>query len=165
MNGKTIIALTFITLVVLVATGLYIEAVAAQELQSGIRLFIKVLAWSLSLLVGLLALVTLLAFTWIAGEKANQATESRQMMAAQREKAQAEALLAKRDAEVLVIKARSDEQVHIRDANRTAIWRPAHLDPRFHVNGLPSLPSPFEMAAWGHWNLPAGPATSSSTPA
>jgi hypothetical protein len=111
-----------------------------------------------------LALVTLLAFSWIAGEKANQATESRQMMAAQREKAQAEALLAKRDAEVLVIKARSDEQVHIRDANRTAIWRPAHLDPRLYVNGLPSLPSPFEMAAWGRWNLPMGPTTSSSTP-
>lgn len=77
-------------------------------------------------------------------------------------KAAAEVLKMERDAAVLVITAKHDEQILIRDLEHVE-WIKAHLDPRVYANGQPSPPSPLEVAVWGQFHRPAPAALQSPT--
>lgn len=77
-------------------------------------------------------------------------------------KAAAEVLKMERDAAVLVITAKHDEQIFIRDIEHVE-WTKAHLDPRVYANGQPSPPSPLEVAVWGQFHRPAPAALQSPT--
>jgi hypothetical protein len=67
-----------------------------------------------------------------------------------------------RDATVLVVTAKHDEQIFIRDMEH-AKWIKAHLDPRVYANGQASPPSPLELAVWGQFHRPAPAALQSPT--
>lgn len=68
--------------------------------------------------------------------------------------ARARRRLIEREAAVMVVTAGPQEQVHIRETDRRAVWRPAHLDARIYANGQQTGPTPAEIAAWAAFNRP-----------
>jgi hypothetical protein len=137
----------------LVLTGLGLYLVAGEELSRMIILVLQV--GGVTLIVGLVA-VTFIGLgyaLWVAYQRGQAALEARLAAAAQRQIIEAQALRERRQAEVLVVTARADEQIFIRDTAH-GLWRAGHLDPRIYANGLPSLPSGLELAAWQAFHRP-----------
>jgi hypothetical protein len=118
----------------------YLVYVAGDELTASIRFMIRFATYILVAGLGL----ALLAWGWIIFERARTERERRL-------EAQARRRLAERESEVMVVKARWDEQVYIRDQDKSASWRPAHLDQRLYANGQPNQPNPLELASWAAW--------------
>jgi hypothetical protein len=131
---------TGIILGLLVVLGAYTVYVAGDELTTSIRFMIRFATYILVAGLGL----ALLAWGWIIFERARTERERRL-------EAQARRRLAERESEVMVVKARWDEQVYIRDQDKEASWRPAHLDQRLYANGQPNPPNPLELASWAAW--------------
>ncbi|GIK36604.1 MAG: hypothetical protein BroJett011_04370 [Chloroflexota bacterium] len=132
--------------------GLYAHHVAGRQ----IALAITVASWSVvAFMVARLSLALVAAWdNTRTGWKSN-----REQLAQQRHftrKTAAEASQAEREAAVLVVTAGHDQQILIRDEGHVQ-WRPAHLDPRRYANGLPSDPTPFEIALWQVWQQSHGP--------
>jgi hypothetical protein len=114
--------------------------VAGDELATSIKFTIQFVTYAL--VAGLM--LTLAAWGWLIFERVRAERERRL-------EAQARRRLAEREAEVMVVTAKWDEQVFIRENNKEATWRPAHLDQRLYANGQASLPSQLEMASWVAW--------------
>lgn len=151
-------------LIVAAGFGFYAHHVASRQL----ALAISVAAWSVVL--ALAARLSVALFVAIDAGLANRSI-TREQVAQQREftrKMRAEADLAEREARVLVVTGKYDEQVFIRDTGHGQ-WRAAHLDPRRYANGLPDDPTPLEVALWGHFQrqrgLPPGPGQPLALPA
>lgn len=145
MSRQTVVR-SVIVLIVAAGFGLYAHHVASRQ----IALAISVGAWSLvaflvaRLSVGLfMVLDTARSNRRISREQVEQQRHLTRQMAA-------EANQAERDAAVLVVTGKYDEQIFIRDMAHGE-WRAAHLDPRRYANGLPSDPTPLELAIWGHF--------------
>ncbi len=83
----------------------------------------------------------------MAYQRGQAALEARLAATAQRQIIEAQALRERREAEVLVVTARADEQIFIRDTAH-GLWRAGHLDPRIYANGSLTPPSGFEVTAW-----------------
>lgn len=128
------------TLVVLVLLGGYTIYVAGEELSASLKFLINL--GSVVIASGLI--LALLYWGWTLLERARIESEHRL-------EAQARRRLAEREAEVKVVVAKHDEQVHIRELSPSANWRPAHLDQRLYANGQPSAPTPVELASWLVW--------------
>jgi membrane protein implicated in regulation of membrane protease activity len=124
----------------LVALGGYIIYIAGDALTSSV----KFLVGFATVVLAAALLLGLLAWAWIAFERAR--TESERRL-----EAQARRRLAERKAEVMVVVANHDDQVHIRELNREVSWRPAHLDQRLYANGQSALPTQVELASWLMW--------------
>lgn len=131
---------TVSVLALLTAAGGYVVYVAGDELASSIKFAIHFTTFVLA--AGLI--LTLIAWGWIIFERARTERERRLEAQARRE-------LAEREAEVMVVVAKRDEQVFIRERSKEAIWRPAHLDQRLYANGQAGLPSGLEVASWVSW--------------
>ncbi len=119
----------------------------------------------ISVAVGVVA-VTLIGLgyaLWMAYQRGQAALEARRAASAQRQLIEAQALRERREAEVLVITARADEQIFIRDTAH-GLWRAGHLDPRIYANGVLSLPTPWEAAAWQLFHGQKGPENPTLTP-
>lgn len=61
------------------------------------------------------------------------------------------------EAEVLVVNAKEDDQVYIRDNNHEVVWRNPMIDYRVYANGHWEQPSEQEAAAWMIRNLRKSP--------
>jgi hypothetical protein len=131
---------TVAILALLTAAGGYVIYIAGDELASSIKFTIRFMTYILA--AGLV--LTLIAWGWIVFERARAERERRLEAQARRE-------LAEREADVMVVVAKRDEQVFIRDSNKAATWRPAHLDQRLYANGQANLPSGLEVASWVAW--------------
>lgn len=129
-----------ITLTALLLLGGYTVYVAGEEVSTSLKFLISL--GSLVIAAGLI--LTLLYWGWTLWERARIESERRR-------EAQARRQLAEREAEVMVVVAKHDEQVHIREVNQQANWRPAHLDQRLYANGQSVAPSPVELASWLVW--------------
>lgn len=138
MSKQAIPALT--TLVILVFLGGYTIYVAGEELSISLKFLIYL--GSLVIATGLI--LALLFGGWTLLERVRIEREHRL-------EAQARRRLAEREAEVMVVVAKHDEQVHIRELSPSAHWRPAHLDQRLYANGQPSMPNQVELASWLLW--------------
>ncbi len=132
---------TVAILAVLTMAGVYTAYVAGNELATSIKFIIRFATFILA--AGLV--LALAAWGWIIFERARSERERRL-------EAQARRHLAERESEVMVIKANWDEQVFIRDQNKEATWRPAHLDQRLYANGRSTQPNALELATWGAWH-------------
>jgi DNA segregation ATPase FtsK/SpoIIIE-like protein len=64
----------------------------------------------------------------------------------------AEARKAENEADVFSLVA--GNQVFVRDRDRTADWKPLHLNPQHRINGAPGEPTPLEVAAWQLYHGP-----------
>lgn len=131
---------TVVILAVLTAIGGYVVYVAGDELAASIKFTVQFATYVLA--AGLV--LSLVAWGWLVFERVSVERERRL-------EAQARRRLAEREAEVMVITARADEQVFIRDSQKEASWRPAHLDQRLYANGQATQPSQLEMASWVAW--------------
>jgi predicted membrane protein len=118
---------TLTLLVILVALGWYIDSVAHDEIVTVARLVVFAVAFIaiFAVLVGAIVLLLLIV-------------ERLLMVSARRKAAQCEA-------DVLVVTADEDAQVYIRDMNKAANWRNAHLDSRVYINGQQIEPTPIEI--------------------
>lgn len=136
------------TLSVLATLGaLVIYLVAGEELTRAVVLVLRVGGVSLATAIVAACLLSLIYLAWLVYQKSLVALEARRAATAQRQLIEARARREQREAEVMVVTARADEQVFIRDAGHT-LWRAGHLDPRIYANGVPGLPSPLEVMAW-----------------
>ncbi len=137
-------------LAALLLLGGYTIHVARAELSA----WLKFLIGLSGLVISLGLILTLLYWAWTLLERARIESERRR-------EAQARRRLAERETEVMVVVAGHDEQVHIRELNPQANWRPAHLDQRLYANGQPAAPSRVELASWLVWRQNrAGPMAS-----
>lgn len=109
---------------------LYLDYLAHEEMTQAARLIIG--GVTITVIIGLI--FYLLAYILILVEKVRVVRVKRQA--------------AQRDANVMVVTAKTGEQVYIRELDHRANWRPAHLDPRFYANGTYSEPTPTEAHAW-----------------
>lgn len=125
--------------------GLYAHHVASRQ----IALAITVAAWSVVVFLVTRLSIGIYYNASLAREQIKQERHRTRLVAAEADHAQ-------RDAAVLVVTGKHDEQIFIRDAGHIQ-WRPAHLDPRRYANGLPSDPTPFEIALWQVWQQSHGP--------
>jgi hypothetical protein len=116
--------------VTLTIVGGYLQLTASEEL--------KVIALALAILFVIALALTLFVFGWLAIEKVKMR--------------RAERIERERDAHVKIVTA--GNQVFIRDTDKQAYWRAAHLDPRFYANGQYSEPNPVEVEAWRAFNSP-----------
>lgn len=138
--------------------------VAGQELTVAVVLVLRVGGVSLAGGIVAVCLLGLPYLAWLIYQKAYAALEVRRAATAQRQILEAQAFKERREAEVLVVTAKSDEQVHIRDLAHGQ-WRAAHLDARVYANGVSSLPTALELAAWlgfHHRNAQGEPAAAAS---
>ncbi len=119
--------------------GLYAHHVASRQ----IALAITVAAWSVVVFLVTRLSIGIYYNANLAREQVKQERHRTRLMSAEADQAQ-------RDAAVLVVTGKHDEQVFIRDAGHVQ-WRPAHLDPRRYANGLPSDPTPLELLMWQSW--------------
>lgn len=131
---------TVVILAVLTAIGGYVVYVAGDEVAASIKFTIRFATYVLA--AGLV--LSLLAWGWLVFERVSVERERRL-------EAQARRRLAEREAEVMVVTARADEQVFIRDSQKEASWRPAHLDQRLYANGQATQPNQLEVASWAAW--------------
>lgn len=131
---------TVAILAVLTALGGYVVYVAGDELAASIKFTVQFATYVVA--AGLV--LTLVAWGWLVFERVSVERERRL-------EAQARRRLAEREAEVMVVTARADEQVFIRDSQKEASWRPAHLDQRLYSNGQATQPSQLEVATWAAW--------------
>ncbi len=131
---------TVVILAVLTAIGGYVVYVAEDELAVSIKFTVQFATYVLA--AGLV--LTLMAWGWLVFERVSVERERRL-------EAQARRRLAEREAEVMVVTARADEQVFIRDSQKEASWRPAHLDQRLYANGQATPPNQLEVASWAAW--------------
>lgn len=133
---------TFGLLVILCGLGFYLDSLAHRELEQAARLVIY--AGTAAVLIGLVVFTAFFVLTGIERFRMRRA-----------ERRQAEKL-----ANVEVITAGHGEQVFIREMDRRAIWRAAHLDGRVTVNGKPGQATEEEVHRWAFWNVtnrqPAG---------
>lgn len=65
----------------------------------------------------------------------------------------------RKQSEFTCVTAPAGHQMMIRDADRTAIWNPAHLIPSHYRNGVQTEPSQSEMLTWQTWNALHGTIT------
>lgn len=144
MKGRSLLAL--LGLLVLGSLAWYAQAVAGDILSQSVRFIIQLSTYTLA--GGLV--IWVLAFGWIALERARTESERRLEARARRR-------LAERESDVCVVVAGRDEQVHIRDMNKEASWRPAHLDQRIYANGRQQLPGTLEIASWAAWQQAGRP--------
>lgn len=56
--------------------------------------------------------------------------------------------LAERDSSVLIIVAKGDDAVYVRDSDPKRNWMPIHLNPARRQNGIQSEPTTLELSAW-----------------
>lgn len=56
--------------------------------------------------------------------------------------------LAERDSSVLIIVAKGDDAVYVRDADPRRCWMPIHLNPAHRQNGTQSVPTALELGTW-----------------
>lgn len=148
MKGRSLLGL--LSLLSLSGLAWYVLAVAGDVLSQSVRFIIQLSTYAMA--IGLV--IWLLAFGWIALERARTESERRLEARARRR-------LAERESDVYVVVAGRDEQVHIRDMNKEASWRPAHLDQRIYANGRPQLPDTLEIASWAAWQQAAWPGPAS----
>ena len=137
---------SLLSLLVLGSLAWYILAVAGDVLSQSVRFIVQLSTFVLA--AGLL--IWLLAFSWTVLERARTERERRLEARARRR-------LAERESDVYVVVARRDEQVHIRDMNKEASWRPAHLDQRIYANGRQLLPGALEITSWVAWQQAGRP--------
>jgi hypothetical protein len=160
-------AVSISILVILAAFGIY--WLAGDTLVQAIQLVLQVGAVSVATVMVAVSLISILYLAWVAYQKGWAALEARRAAGAQRRLIEAESRVKEREAEVMVITAKHDEQIIIRDEGHT-LWRKMHLEPRVYVNGTPTLPTPLEVALWQNFHgqkgfevpqvfpqLPAGP--------
>jgi hypothetical protein len=138
-----------VILAVLTAIGGYMAYIAGDELATSITFTVRFATYVLA--AGLV--LALLAWGWIIFERARTERERRL-------EAQARRRLAERESEVMVVKAKWDEQVFIRDQNKETNWRPAHLDQRLYANGQLNQPGQLEVASWAAWQQSHRPSLS-----
>lgn len=131
---------TVVILAALTALGVYAAYVAEDELTASIKFTIRFATYVVA--AGLV--LALVAWGWVIFERVRAERERRL-------EAQARRRTAERESEVMVVKAKWDEQVFIRDQNKEVNWRPAHLDQRLYANGQPNQPSQLEVASWVAW--------------
>lgn len=107
---------------------------------AGLLLAVKILVWSITVLVLLVVFVGGLYWIAITWERYR--------------KERAQRLEAERKAQVQVVTAGG--QVFISDMNHNAWWNAAHLDPRAYRNSQETYqePSDFELEAWREFNRP-----------
>ncbi|MCL4296968.1 MAG: hypothetical protein KJ077_14620 [Anaerolineae bacterium] len=142
---------TVVILAVLTILGGYIVHVAGAELAASVVFIIRFATYVVA--TGLV--LTLIAWGWIIFERARAERERRL-------EAQARRQVAERESKVMVVKAKWDEQVFIRDQDKEVNWRPAHLDQRLYANGQATMPSHFEVASWAAWQQSRRPTLSAS---
>lgn len=130
------IAQGFTLLIVLCGLGFYLDSLAHKQIEQAARLVIYV--GTAAILTGLVVFTVFLTLTGI--ERFRQRRAERQ----QAEKA----------ANLEVITAAHGEQVYIREMDRRAVWRAAHLDSRVTVNGKASPVTETEYRAWAFFNTP-----------
>lgn len=143
------------TLSVLATLGaLVIYLVAGEELTRAVVLVLRVGGVSLATAIVAACLLSLIYLAWLVYQKSLVALEARRAATAQRQLIEARARREQREAEVMVVTARADEQVFIRDTGH-GLWRAGHLDPRIYANGILTLPTGLEIAAWHSFHRPA----------
>ena len=76
---------------------------------------------------------------------------------------QAERKKAQREADVYAIVS-PEHGVFIRDTDKTASWKPAHLIPNQYQNGKPTMPSEIELTTWQTWQALRAPRAAHNIP-
>lgn len=158
-EGRLAWSRTILIILLAGAAGLYAHWVVPEQ----IALAITIAAWSIvvflvaRLAVGLIAAIDMRFMNHQIAEQ--QLAQGRALA----DKAAAEARQADRDAKVLVVTAKYDEQILIRDLEHVE-WLKAHLDPRTYANGAPTPPTPLEIAVYQLFHQPRALPASSASP-
>ncbi len=153
MSGRIITAVTGVVILTIVAIAWYVITVAGEALAATTRFVIQ--ASGVAIVAGLALTVIYLAIRLILGglvfiEHLKQAHQKTAEFSIQQRRATAEVRKLEREAELTIVTAPSDHQVHISDLNLNAYWQARHLDPRIYTNGPHSdhTPKPWEVGLW-----------------
>lgn len=130
------LAQAFTLLIVLCGLGFYLDSLAHKQIEQAARLVIY--GGTAAILTGLIVFTVFFTLTGI---------ERFRMRRAERRQAE-------KAANLEVITAAHGEQVYIRELDRRAVWRAAHLDSRVTVNGKNGLATETEVQAWAFFNTP-----------
>lgn len=126
----------FTGLIVLCGLGFYLDSLAHKQIEQAARLVIY--GGTGAILTGLILSAVFLTLTGIERFRTRRA-ERRQ---------------AEKAANLEVVTAAHGEQVYIRELDKRAVWRAAHLDSRVTVNGRPGQATETEYRAWAAFNMP-----------
>jgi hypothetical protein len=141
----------------LALAGWYLASLAGQALAGAARLLVWAGAVALVaglatglVYLGLRSLVSLAAHSLLALEQVRQARHKTADLALARRKAAAEARKLEREAELTIITAPLDHQLHISDLNPHSLWLARHLEPRLYAPATQAgrPPQPWEMGLW-----------------
>lgn len=122
-------------LIILFVLGWYIDSIVHAEIVLATQIILGVVTFSVIILaIALLIFAFLVLSERFLTERANRK-------------------LAQTQSNVMVVKAHEGEQVYIRDIDKQALWRNAHLDARTYANGQQTLPTQAEIIAWQTWAL------------
>lgn len=135
----------FVILTILAALGWYIDSVAHNDIVWTIR-------------AGLYAFIVALALT-LTGFTAVSVLLFRERFLTQ----QAARKQAQRDASIYVVVS-PEHGVFIRDTDKNASWKPAHLIPNQYQNGKPTQPSSIEITTWQTWQALRAPRAAHNIP-
>ena len=136
------VSCTVVILAILASVGAYIQEVAGEQLATGIRVVVVA-----ATITGVLTLAVLLLT--VGGVAWFRILTQRESLL----KSRAERKAAERDAEVTVITAPRNYQVHVRELNPLATWQARHLDVRAIANSFQEI-TPFDVAVWQEWHKP-----------
>jgi hypothetical protein len=149
--------ITIITATLTLAVAWVLFNLAGAELAAVARLLVRTggTVLLLGLLLGLLnlaltGLLNLVTRGLLLLEQVKQARHKTAEVALQQRKTLAETRKLEREAELTVVTAPLDHQVHIADLNPASVWQARHLEARLDRPGLSAArpPQPWEMALW-----------------
>lgn len=143
MSKQIIPAITI--LIILAALGWYVDSVAHNEVAWTIRAGLYAVIIGLSLALVGFTTVSVLLF--------------RERLLTQ----QAARKQAQRDASIYVVVS-PEHGVFIRDTDKAASWKPAHLIPNQYQNGKPTQPSEIELTTWQTWQALRAPRAAHNIP-
>lgn len=156
-GGKASMLTTFVGAAGLALAGWYLASLAGPSLAAAARLLVwagavaLVASLALSLLyLGLRSLISLAGQSLMTLEQVRQARHKTAEAAIAWRKAAAEARKLEREADLTVITAPLDHQLHISDLNPHSLWLARHLEPRLYApadrDSRP--PQPWEVGLW-----------------
>jgi hypothetical protein len=122
-------------LILLLVLGWYIDRLAHKEIAQATRLLVYVLTFTILTALAAILLLTILLFH----ERLLKERASRKVI--------------ERESKVMYLVAEEGQQVYIRDTDKNANWRNAHLDGRIYANGQLTIPNQAEFIAWQTYML------------